>query len=287
MTPSAPNPPPEGSDTSAIVGKETIEGADLEDLIRAVTLLENPSFIARVTDFVGQPIEQMIEFLPAAATDKLQDSVRGTLHKMLGLSIHTLGRRRGDSARTLGHRLAGGVSGAVGGFFGAPALAVELPLTTGIILRSIADIAQSEGEDLGEIETQLACLEVFALGGRAASDDGADTGYFAVRAALAKAVADAAKHIAQRGFTAEGAPVIARFIAAVASRFSSVVSEKIAAQAVPVIGAIGGAGVNLLFMNHFQNMARGHFIVRRLERAHGGEVVRSEYRQLAEQWARR
>ena len=43
-------------------------------------------------------------------------------------------------------------------------------------------------------------------------------------------------------------------------------SEKLAAQAAPILGAIGGAAVNAAFADHFQTLARGHFIVRRLER---------------------
>jgi hypothetical protein len=59
------------------------------------------------------------------------------------------------------------------------------------------------------------------------------------------------------------------------------VSEKVAAQAVPVVGAVGGAAINVLFTAHFQSMARGHFIVRRLERAYGAEAVRQAYQALA------
>ena len=66
----------------------------------------------------------------------------------------------------------------------------------------------------------------------------------------------------------------------VATRFSVQVSEKAAAQAVPVIGAAGGALINTLFMSHFQDAARGHFVVRRLERLYGGEVVREAYAAL-------
>jgi len=123
---------------------------------------------------------------------------------------------------------------------------------------------------------------VFALGGAARGDNASDTGYFAVRAALAKAMSDAARHLAERGLTREGAPVLARLIAAIASRFSAVVSEKVAVQSVPILGAIGGASINVLFARHFQNMARGHFTVRRLERRHGSEPVRREYRRIAE-----
>ncbi len=255
----------------------TIDGADRRDLERAVALLERPSLAARITDAIGQPIERLVDFLPAGASSRLHGTVRSALYHLLDLSVGTMRGGRRTRAATLGHKVAGGITGAVGGFFGGAALAVELPVTTTIILRSIADIARSEGEDLASLDTRLACLEVFALGGRSEADDGAETGYYAVRAALARAVSDAAKFIAERGLTREGAPVVARLISQIASRFGAVVSEKVAAQAVPVIGAIGGAGVNLLFIDHFQDVARGHFTVRRLERLHGAERVRHEY----------
>jgi hypothetical protein len=34
---------------------------------------------------------------------------------------------------------------------------------------------------------------------------------------------------------------------------------------------------NLVFTSHFQRVARGHFIVRRLERVYGREAVKSAY----------
>jgi hypothetical protein len=78
----------------------------------------------------------------------------------------------------------------------------------------------------------------------------------------------------------KGAPAIVRLITAVASRFSVHVSEKVAAQAIPILGAVGGAVINTMFIDHFQRMARGHFIVRRLERIHGVEEVRRAYDEL-------
>jgi hypothetical protein len=75
----------------------------------------------------------------------------------------------------------------------------------------------------------------------------------------------------------EGSPAIVRLISKIATRFSGPVLEKFAAQSVPVIGAAGGAAVNLVFINYFQDMARGHFTVRRLERKYGAEIVRQEY----------
>jgi hypothetical protein len=149
------------------------------------------------------------------------------------------------------------------------------------MLRSIADIARSEGEDISEPEPALSCVQVFALGGRAGSANPTESGYFAARAMLAKSVTDAARFIAERGVIEEGAPVLVRFIAQVASRFGVVVTQKIAAQTVPVVGALGGAAVNYAFIEHFQEVARGHFTVRRLERVYGKDVVRTEYERLA------
>ena len=48
----------------------------------------------------------------------------------------------------------------------------------------------------------------------------------------------------------------------------------------PVIGVLGGATINLLFAYHFQNVARGHFIVRRLERKYRKEEVQKEYMKI-------
>jgi hypothetical protein len=258
----------------------SLEPKDYEDLRQAVVRLEKTRFIARLTHYAGQPIEKMIDTLPAGVSDRLQGVVRATVTRLLGMALKTMDARPRRASPRI-HKMAGGLSGAIGGAFGLTALAVELPLSTAIMLRSIADIARSEGEDLTMVEGRLACLEVFALGGRSAADDGADTGYYAVRASLAKALSEAAQHIARKGLTEKGAPVLVRFIAQISSRFGALVSEKVAAQAVPILGAAGGAGINLLFLDHFQETARGHFIVRRLERIYGKERVRHAYLEIA------
>jgi hypothetical protein len=168
-------------------------------------------------------------------------------------------------------------SGAVGGFFGLPGLVVELPISTTLMLRSIADIARSEGEDLSSVDTHLACVTVFALGGRSLSDNAADAAYYAVRAALTRTLSEAAEFIAQRGMVEEGTPILVRVMANLASRFGVILTDKMAAEMIPILGALGGALINLLFISHFQSAARGHFIVRRLERKHGEDLVKREY----------
>ena len=118
---------------------------------------------------------------------------------------------------------------------------------------------------------------MFDLGTRDDETNAVESGYFAARGLLAKSVAEAARFIAERGVLAEGAPVLVRFIAQIASRFGVVVTQKLAAQAVPVIGALGGAAVNYAFIDHFQEVARAHFVVRRLERRYGKSAVRAAY----------
>jgi len=256
------------------------EDKDLKDLETAMELLESPGFIARVSGLVGTPIEYVLDRLPKGAGDKITSAVQVSLRAAVNTAAITLGTRGRGRPWLKSHMAAVGFSGGVGGVFGLAALPIELPITTTIILRSIADIARSEGEDLLAPEARLACLEVFAMGGPSASDDATESGYFAVRAALARAVSEAAKYVAGRSMVEDGAPVIARLLAQIAARFNTVVGEKIIAQGVPVVGALGGATINILFIDHFQDMARGHFIVRRLERRYDEGEVRKRYDEL-------
>lgn len=247
----------------------------------AKSLLENPGLAAKITNVIGAPVERGFALLPAKWSDAVNRAAQAALRKALDAAVATVGDGGPRRSADVLHRMIVAATGAAGGAFGLPALLVELPVSTTIMLRSIVDVARSQGERIKELETKLACIEVFALGGPSKRDDAAETGYFAVRAALATTVSEAAQYIAERGLAQEGAPALVRFIAQIASRFGVVVSEKAAAQAVPIIGAMGGAAVNLIFIKHFQDMARGHFIVRRLERVHGQDVVRAEYETMA------
>ena len=171
-----------------------------------------------------------------------------------------------------------------------------------IILRSIGDIARSKGAKLSDPETRLACLEVFALGSGddrrpggavevlsedARSEEGLiRVGYFVTRAALAQQVTAAAE-ILTKGSTLVTTSAMTRLISNIASRFGVAVSEKVAAQAVPIVGAIGGGLINALFVDHFQNTADAHFTVRSLERKYGADVVKQQYEQIARGDAKR
>jgi hypothetical protein len=254
---------------------------DRRDLQVAVELLENPGLIAKVSDLVGTPVEALFKALPRGASDTITRVTHDSLMAAVNAAVKTMTPHGRWAPRSRVHMAVAGVAGGVGGAFGLAALPVELPITTTIIMRSIADIARSEGEDLSEAASRIACLEVFAMGGSSADDDAAESGYFAVRTALAQAVSEAAKYVARRAVVEDGAPVIVRLLAQIAARFNTVVGEKIVAQGVPVVGALGGATINVLFIEHFQDMARGHFIVRRLERSYGDDEVRKRYEEIS------
>jgi hypothetical protein len=261
-------------------GSRVIELAD-EDrrrLREAFRRLEYPSFAAHLADAVGTPIDKGLKLIPPRWHRHFSRLLQACMARLLDVAVARLGQGRPRSERY--YRCMARVAGAYGGLFGGSALLVELPTTTLIMLAAIAEIARSEGEDLNRLETRLACLEVFALGGRSKADDAADTGYYGLRLALEAAVKQTSRHIVEQGLSRKGAPAISRMILIVSERFGLMVSEKAAAEMLPLVGAVGGAFINDLFVRHFQSMARSHFVMRRLERRYGRDYIEAEYRKL-------
>ncbi len=253
--------------------------ADHALLREAVFKLEHTSFAARLSQALGQQIGRLGKLVPAKVGDVIDRAAEAAIKAALYAALRTLGTRSAGERRLL-HKAVATLSGAVGGAFGLASLPVELPFSTVVMFRSIAAIAQAEGENLAAPETAFACLQVFALGTGRQNEQFLESGYFAIRSILAKSVSEAARFVVERGLAEESAPVILRLVSQIATRFGIVVSQKIAAQAVPLIGAAGGGAVNYAFIDHFQTIAQGHFTVRRLERLYGPEIVRAEYDRL-------
>jgi hypothetical protein len=253
---------------------------DLGDLAQAVRLLEGDRFASRLTRLLGGQVRAIGRALPSSARKAIALATESALKAALRVAVRSLDATAQGKANNRWHMAAASAAGAVGGAFGMAATAIELPVSTTILLRSIAEIAREHGEDLKTPEATLACLEVFALGGERPAEAGHESGYFAVRAGLAQSVSESARFLLKQGFASETAPVLVRLVSQIAARFGVVVTEKLAAQAVPVVGAVGGAAVNAAFAHHFQGMARGHFTVRRLERKYGAAIVQFEYERL-------
>jgi len=257
---------------------------DIEQLRWAYAQLEHPSFAARLSNVVGRPIEQGLQLLPKAWYQRVHDAAVLSILGVLRVAIDSMGQIPPSATHDQLHRVLAAAAGAVGGFLGPVTLLAELPLTTLLMLRSIADIAHSEGEDLNTAETRLACVQVFALGGRTERDRAADTGYYGLRLTLGLHFSYAPLHTGAAG-TPTTIPGGIEFVRSVAARFGTTVSDSAAVKLIPIVGAVSGALLNLAFMQHYQDIARGHFIVRRLERQHGAETVRLAYEHIAREEA--
>jgi hypothetical protein len=125
----------------------TIE--DREALRRAVKSLEHPSLAGRLTNLVGKPVELIGYALPSFASKAIASATSKGLETALKLALRTLRSSPRTNSQFL-HRALATASGAVGGTFRLAAVPVELPVSTTIMVRSIADIARGEGEDLSD-----------------------------------------------------------------------------------------------------------------------------------------
>ena len=267
-----------------------MSGLEYVELCEAARKLETQSVAMKVADRVGMPVEMLLHRLPKGAQKSIGAAVQKALEQCLQIALkvgtkpalptgvmplpgmvpfRALPKPRAQRRRA--HVAAAAMTGAVGGFFGLPGMLVELPITTTLMLHSIVEIARGQGEDLSDPANALACLEVFALGpGGKREAEAIESAYYVSRAALAQATREATTFLIQKGAAKEGAPALVSFLSRVAARFGLEVSEKVAAELVPIAGALGGLTLNVMFSRHFQDVAR-------LERKYGTEEVRLQY----------
>jgi hypothetical protein len=260
----------------------------------AATYLEQQSFLMKLADLIGEPLQAVASRVVPPTVAQLGDHA---LRKAMDLAVGTvphgahdndLEQAYSESGWTgLWHRLAATVTGGAGGVLGWPGLMIELPVTTGILFRSIGAIASDFGEDLRSTETRLECLTVFSHGGPGPDDDAMEASFITSRLAMSKLVRDAAKYVAEHGatkaassaVTQRSAPALITLMSRVTAEFDVTVSQKLLAQSMPVISIATGALINNAFADHFNRVARFHFGMRKLERYYGEEQVHAAYRE--------
>lgn len=271
---------------------------ELEFLKEAYLYLENPSFITRVTDYLGKPIQKTMNRMPPLVQEKLSKASERALRKSLDVA-HTTLQITSEKALTfdeikaessklrLGHNLATTTTGALGGFFGEIGFLLELPVTTTLIMRSIL----AQGHNYGNLtreELITNALYVFSLGsGKSRADDEMDTAYYTSRFAMDYAIKKAAEYLASnapktvlKNIEAGSAPLVLELITKVASRFNITVGEKMLAESLPIVGAVGGATINLLFTNFFTLSAKYHFGIKYLENKYGEDIIQEHYSRI-------
>ncbi len=211
----------------------------------------------QLVTLVGGQVEDLASRLPARTRARIDEATVLALRVAYGAAEGSHRRRPGGE---LAHRTAAAALGALGGLGGLPTALAELPVTTATILRSLQEIARAHGEDPADEATRLACLQVLGAGGPLAEDDGTDFAFLGARVTLTGAA-------------------LQSLIAQVAPRFAATLAQKLAAKAVPALGAAAGAAINLAFARYYQEMAHVHFGLRRLTRAgalHAPAAFRSE-----------
>lgn len=249
------------------------DAAALDEIRRlAISYDKAGGLFMKIVTWAGQATESLVDRLPAGWRARLDEAGHAALKQAYAIAFES--QPEDGSARlkhralswTKGerwHRVAAGVSGALGGLGGIATTLVDLPVTTTLILRSIQQVAADHGEDLSTPEGRAQCIAVFALGGPLPEDDAGDASLFAARIGLSgKAIAETLK--------------------AALPRFGIVVSQKTLAQATPLLGAAAGAMVNPVFTRYYQTMAHVHFGLRRLERAHDPDQVRACFERIVQ-----
>jgi hypothetical protein len=270
-----------------------LTAAERQFVREAYHFLERDSVLLRIANAVGKPAGLLQKALPTIAQESIAKAVHKSLNAALKTSLKTLkttGAKefttslKGTVKNRVVHGSMAAASGAVGGFFGGAGLIFELPVTTTIMMRNIASIATEFGFSKDDPETALECLYVFSLGSRSKNDDEFDSAYYSSRAAMAAALRNSAKYIAASSSKAlldslhkGSAPIVINFISRIAAYFEIVVSEKMIAGAVPIVGSVGAATVNLAFTDYFGQAAKYHFGLLALEKKYGEAAVKEFY----------
>jgi hypothetical protein len=247
---------------NACAGLSDADRARLRDA--ADILLDSRGIVIRISEWLGGRLRGLGRRFADAGPHLLgedwqaryQALVEGALHNAYRIGTLGLDAASTRQPRNRFRRLTAATTGGASGFIGAPGIAADLPVTTCLMMRAIAEIARSHGEDLTSADTRQACIEVFAFGGPDIGDDDIDVAYWTVRGSLSHAS-------------------ISLLIRQIAARFGVMLSQKYLAQAVPLIGAAAGSTLNYVFMDYYQRMARVHFTLRELERRHDPDAVRA------------
>ena len=243
-----------------------LEGEAQGELEHALERLEaGRGLLVRLADLMGGAVGRMstLSARSLGLAPNLQTKLRGIAETALARAydVAVIGMRDGGGTvrprqdHTVGRitQVAVVASGAAGGMSGLGGFIPDVGFSTIAIMREIARIAREEGEDLATLDSRRACLEVFALRGVGSQPDESNLGYFSARSMM------------------RGTPMV-MLISEVASRYGLVIGQKFAVQMMPVAGALCGASLNAAFLSHYQELARAHFTIRRLERMHGPKV---------------
>jgi hypothetical protein len=209
--------------------------------------------VMRLLNRLGGRLEAQFDALPEGWRRQVEQATARALETSYLMA---------GKAPDLGDRLpfaAAMVSGAAGGAGGLVTSVAEIPLTVTLFFNTIRAVAREAGFDPDTDAVRAECLAVFAAGSPVEGDDGVNTSFLTARLTLTGAA-------------------LQSLITTIAPRLALVLGQKLAAQAVPVIGAVSGAGLNAAYLGYYRELARVRFGLLRLAETHGADIVQSEFR---------
>lgn len=241
----------------------TPEEIDAELAAIALRYKQAGRYGVQMMNVLGAKAEGALGQLPPQARAALEQGLRQALLLSLRGAGHS---RRLWPAQSPGwNRMVTAGLGAFGGAAGLAGALVELPLTTTVLLRSIQDVAAEHGFDPDAEAVRFDVLEVFSAAGPLDHDDGVETAFLTQRIGLA----------------AGGLDVL---VGLVAPRMAAAFGPKVAAQMLPVVGAVTGSSLNFAYTGYYQDMAHVHFGLRRLaleaDQSHEAMVAQLRQRML-------
>ena len=233
------------------VSVSTDMATDVAELARRYKRANGP--VIRLVNRLGGTLEAQLSALPDSLRTQLERVTTQALETSYGLAGRApdLGQR--------GPMMAAMAAGAAGGAGGLATSLAELPVTVTLLLNTIRAAARDAGFDPDDDEVRAECLQVFAAGSPLAQDDGVNTSFIASRLALTGSA-------------------VQNLIATIAPKLAVVLGQKLAAQAVPVIGAVSGAALNAAFLSYYRDVAQVRFALLNLAKVHGTDAVEAEFR---------
>jgi hypothetical protein len=228
--------------------------AEVAELARRYRRANGP--VIRLVNRLGGAFEAQLSALPESVRSQIERVTAQALEASYGVAARTpdLGPR-GPIAAVI-------ASGAAGGAGGLPTAVAELPVTVTLFLNAIRAEARAAGLDPNEDWVRAECLQVFSAGSPLKQDDGVNTSFIGSRLALTGSA-------------------VQNLIAAIAPKLAAVLGQKLAAQAIPVLGAVSGATLNAAYLAFYREVARVRFALLKLAEEHGTEAVEAEFRLAA------
>jgi len=279
--------------------QKALQAHELRFIEEAAGFLEKPSALVNATDWLGKPLDKLQNYLPQNLEQMVKQAVQRALKTALQVAVQSLPQHKNrtiswpsvlDTTRRSAwkHTAAVTTTGAISGALGSAAMMIELPLTTSLILRSIASTAQQWGHDLSKAEVQMQCLYVFTMGSpKTSRDDEIDSAYISARLAYHGLIRELAgfisSHSLKEVFLAleKGTlPALVKFASLLLPSLERTIVRSILSKGVPILSAVGSAALNAGFCQYFTKAARYHFGLMHLESLHSRDLVHAHYHRV-------